>query len=218
MIYLPYQIVIGMKWLHSWKVVKTETDHLVSIQYFYYNYCLDCSLSPDSCPTLPALWNPSLQSKLIPSVSSFALSWAPLPLSWVPIIGWVAVGLKAMQACISTKHGFCVSMLSPPISSPCHEAGDALGRAAPSSCEDDRRREMMEVTSLMTEINSSSQSQNLKEEFNSEDPEYMVLPKVLPEISLRQKIELWLLQRVRMMALGMTLRELHKEQPKQFRH
>lgn len=81
-------------------------------------------------------------------------------------------------------------MVFPPSSSPCHKAGDALGRAAPSPWEDDRLRKMMEVTSLMTEINGSSQSQNPKEESAVSPREYTVGLEALPEISLRQKIEL----------------------------
>lgn len=53
---------------------------------------------------------------------------------------------------------------------------------------------------------------------DSETHEYMVLTKALPEISLSWKIELWWLQRVRMIASVTMLQELYKEQPKQFRH
>lgn len=52
----------------------------------------------------------------------------------------------------------------------------------------------------------------------SEACEYTVLTGALSEIRRGRKIELWLLQRVRMIASVMTLQELHKEWPKQFWH
>lgn len=52
---------------------------------------------------------------------------------------------------------------------------------------------------------------------DSETHEYMVLTKALPEISLSWKIELWWLQRVRMIASVTMLQELYKERPNHFR-
>lgn len=68
-----------------------------------------------------------------------------------------------MLARISAQQRSSVPVLSLPGPFPVHEAGDALGRTAPSSCEDDRLHEIVQVTLLMTEIISSSQSQNLEE-------------------------------------------------------
>lgn len=181
---------------------------------YYYNHWL-YSLSSDSRPILPTLQNPSLPSRLIPPVPSFSvLSSSPsLDLYW-----WV--GTCRSQSCAGSNFNWrrpSVSKLPP--RSPAHsgKAGAALGKAALSWCEDDVLCEMVEVTLLMREINCSNQSRNLREEM-TEAHEYMVLTKALPEISLSWKIELWLLQRAGMIASVMMLRELYKEQPKQFQH
>lgn len=148
-----------------------------------------------------------------------ALSTVPFLLPQVYIAGGgkVPASIQAVLAQISTQQRSDIPTPPLPSSSHSREAGDALGRAALSSCEDDVLCEMVEVTLLMREINCSNQSRNQgrKQQWG---PEYMVLTKALSEISLGQKIELWLSQRVRMIASVMMLPELHKEQPEQFRH
>lgn len=90
----------------------------------------------------------------------------PAALSWILLLPWVyiAAGLEAVRAQISTEQTPRVPMALPLSSSHSGEAGDALGRAALSGCEDDVLCEMVEVTLLMREINCSNQSRNLREE------------------------------------------------------
>lgn len=73
-------------------------------------------------------------------------------------------GVKAVLAQISTEWKPSSPHATTSGSSQSLGAGDAPGRAALSSCEDDVLREMVEVTLLMREIKCSTQSRNLREE------------------------------------------------------
>lgn len=184
-------------------------DIIIIIIYYTVHFlqipALYCQLS-----RIPSLW-----SRLIPPVPRLCCEFLFFP-------GFALLGgcLQVSKLCwlkSQPSRGPSIPMLPLPSSPHSGEAGDALGRAALSWCEDDVLCEMVEVTLLMREINCSNQSRNLREEM-TEAYEYMVLTKALPEISLSWKIELWLLQRVRMIASVTMLQELYKEQPKQFRH